>query len=376
MTRDADPPADPGGAARAVLLLLLVVAMVAGVWLGAGVTRTILTSPTLLPGPVVDSEVLYEKGLSALILDISNSDFVGQLNQGPLHVGQEEVSRILHTTYDTADTRAKAREVHSDLLSFLRSYPDEEIFRISISAERPAMADSLGRVLLEQYAALPECGLGEDLSSLISAARVRFFGESGEDFFSERHPDCRPPEIVAEEVEEGLREEIAEMADSGPESVEAFPDEEGDEDFAALVSQVNRGLFWTHPAWPVLLFLGTALGYARISRKREMGPPAAALGTGLLVYGALVLAVAPGRIGEAFEGAGTEGEASEIWAELGAHAMERTATVSGWLALLAGIGLLGAAALLRFRGAGSRPGWTPKSMPEGTPARSRGSTKA
>lgn len=345
--------ANAPGVGPLLLLLSVVACTVAGVWLGAGVARTILTAPSILAGTVVDDGVLYEKGISALILDISNSDFLGELNQGPLHVGEEDVSRILHATYDTADTRAKAREVHGHLLDFLRAYPDEEIFRISIEAERPAMADSLGRVLLEQYASLRECGAGEDLSALVSAARVRFFGGSGEAFFSEDHPDCRPPEMVAERVEEGLREEIDEMADSGPGSVEAFPSEEGDEAFADLVAQVNRALLLAHPAWPVVLFLAGAGGVAVLRREWALWVPAAALGSGLLLHGAALLVLAPGRIQEAFVDAGTEGEASEIWGELGAHVLERTATVSGWVALLAGGGLVvGAIAVRLLQGSG------------------------
>ncbi len=341
------PPAPSGWVAPVLLALLLLAPVVAGVWVGAAGARTILTVPTLLSGPVVEDGILYEKGLSALVLDISNSDFLARLNEGPLYVGQEEVSRILHITYDTSDTRAKAREVHADLVAFLREYPDEEIFRISISAERPAMADSLGRVLLDQYASLPECGLGEDLSALASAAGVRFFGGSGEEFFAEAHPDCRPPEVVAEGVEEGLREEIQEMAGSGPESVEAFPHEEGDEAFAALVAQVDRGLLLTHPAWPLFLFLAAVGGVAALRREWAYWAPVAALGSGLLLYGAGILMLAPRRIQEGFQGAGTEGEASEIWAELGARVLERTAVVSAWAALLVGTGFVAVGVLIR-----------------------------
>jgi hypothetical protein len=318
----------------------LLVALVAGLWTGVGGARFAITSSTLITPTVLEPGILYDLAVGALILDISNSDLVAGLNEGPLHIGQEDVSRVLRTTYDTTDTTAKGKEVHAGLIHFILSHPEREIFRISIARERPALADSLGRILLDRYANLPECGVGEDLGTLASAARLRLFGGSGEDFFNEQHPDCRPPDVVAEPVEEGLRAEIAGMSASGPDSLETFPEEEGDEEFAALMHRVQRGLLWTHPGWPILLLLGSMGVYALLHPRRRIDPPAAWFGVGLVVYGVLALALAPDRIRAAFQGAGTEGEASEIWGQLGSYALQRTALVSGQWATLGGLLLI------------------------------------
>lgn len=326
----------------------LLAALAAGIWMGVGGARFAVTSSALVTPTVLEPGILYDLAVGALILDISNSDLVAGLNEGPLHIGQEDVSRVLHTTYDTTDTTAKGRQVHAGLLHFIRSYPEQEIFRISIARERPGLADSLGRILLAQYTNLPDCGVGEDLSTLASAARLRLFGGSGDEFFNEQHPDCRPPDAVAEPVEEGLRTEIAEMSASGPDSLDTFPQGEGDETFAALMQQVQRGLLWTHPSWPILLLLGSLGGYALLHPRRRFDLPAACFGVGLVVYGVAALAVAPDRIRAAFLGAGSEGEASEIWGQLGSYAVQRTSIVSGTWATLAGLLLIVGIVVLRI----------------------------
>lgn len=319
-----------------VALPILLAALAAGAWLGVGGARVAVTSSSLATHAVLEPEALYDLGMKALVLDISNSDFVGRLNQGPLQVRQDMVTRILHTTYDTVETAAKAREVHGALLQFIRHFPEQEIFRVSIAEERPVLADSLGRVLLDQYGALSDCGLGDDVSSLASATRLRLFGGSGEEFFNDQHPDCRPPDVVAERVEEGLREEIAEMSASGPDSVDTFPDQAGDVEFAELVDQIRRQLLWTHPAWPVGLLIAALAGYALAHPRHKFGLPVALFGVGLMLYGVVALVLAPDRIRVAFRGTGTEGEASEIWGQLGSYAFQRTSVLSGTWAVLAG----------------------------------------
>lgn len=336
----AHTPSAPRRISPLVAVPTLLAALAAGLWMGISGARIAATSSHFITPTVLDPGILYDLGVGALILDISNSDLVTGLNQGPLHIGQEEVSRILHTTYDTTDTTTKGREVHGALLQFIRRYPEGEIFRISIEEERPVLADSLGRVLLNQYANLPDCGIGDDLSTLASAARLRLFGGSGEEFFNEQHPDCRPPDVVAERVEEGLREEIAELSASGPDSVETFPEEEGDDEFAAFMDQVHRGMFWTHPGWPILLLLAGLGGYALAHPRRRFGMPLAFLGVGLVVYGVVALAMAPDRLREALQGTGTEGEASEIWGQLGSYSFQRISIVSGSWATLAGLVLI------------------------------------
>lgn len=346
-----DPSSSRSGSRRIsplVAIPTVLAALVAGLWMGVGGARTAATSSSLVTPTVLAPGILYDLAMGALILDISNSDFLAELNQGPLHIGEDEVSRILHATYDTTDTTAKGQEVHDGLLHFIERYPEGQIFRISISEERPALADSLGAVLLAQYAALPECDLGEDLGTLADAAEVRFLGGSGEEFFNEEHPDCRPPDMVAEPVEGGLQERIAEMSASGPDSIETFPEEEGDEAFAALMDRVDRGLLWSHPGWPILLLLVALATHALLHPLRRVDLPVAFFGVGLVLYGVVARAVAPDRIREAFRGAGTQGEASEIWGQLGSYAVQRISIVSGTWATVAGLSLIIAVVVLRI----------------------------
>lgn len=329
-------------------------ALIGGVWGGIAATRTLALSSRTLVGAVLDSGRLHELATQAVTLDIANSDFLTRLNQGPVQVTREDVERILSSTFDEGDSSAKAVEVHDGLVTFFRDHTGEGIFRVSIEEERPALVDSLGQIMLQQYGALPDCGLGDDIRALWSGGRVRFFDADGEEFFAEEHPDCRPPDVVADGVEEGIAEALAEMSVSGPDSVDAFPEEADDPDFARMAGSVQRGMAWTLPVWPALLLGMAVLGHAATARRRRGVSALLAAGLGLALYGGTLLLTAPARIDASFEGAGREGHASEIWAELGHYVIGQVVQVSGTTALLVGLAVAaacgGLALALRRRG--------------------------
>ena len=318
-------------------------ALVAGIWFGVSMGQTAATATPLVTS-VLERDSLHVLGMRALVLDISHSDFIGDINRGPLTVTEDDVARVLHATYGEVDTSAKAREVHAGLVRFVRSYPEGRTFSVSIEAERPTLVDSIGRIVKGQYAALPQCGLGDDLSALLSAASIKLFGGSGEEFFHERHPDCRPPEVIASRVEEGIDLELGTMSAAGPDSVDAFPEDPSDAAFAMLMARIDRALYWTHPVWPLFLLL-VAAGVAVWGHPGWAGAAARPLvmfGVGMVLYGIAAVAILPDAIQGAFEGAGTPGEASEVWASLGRYAFQRVGRVSGLFCGILGIAILAA----------------------------------
>src|SRR5690606_20387498 len=139
---------------------------------------------------------------------------------------------------------------------------------------------------------------------------------------------------------------IEEMAASGPDSVETFPNEADDPEFAALMKRVDRGLRWSHPVWPLLLLGGVLAGSLAVGPRTLRWAPLAGSGAGLGAFGVIGVAVAPDRIEQAFQGVGTAGEASEIWGELGSYAIQRASMISGSWALIAGLVLMGISVLL------------------------------
>lgn len=298
--------------------------------------RTATTTPSLLTRTVLDPISLRRLGLRALELDIANSDYIAGVNRSPLEITVEDVSRVLNATYGETETSAKAREVHGALLGFIDRYPADSVFRISIAEQRPALADSLGRILLNEYRALPDCGFTEDVGTLFSAIEVRIFGGSGDEFFYEDHPDCRPPDVVASRVETGIQEELARTAESGPDSLDVAPDQPDDPGFTRAMETASRALAATAWWWPALLLvLAVALALA-VQATGALGRIGLGFGFGLVCYGIVAITVAPGRIESALAGRGTVGEASEVWATLGIYGFRRVAEVSGWWAIIAG----------------------------------------
>lgn len=315
---------------------LLLLAFVSGGWSGVAIVRTLLADEELLVGHVVDGAVLHRLGLDALVLDISNSGLVSDLNRGPLVLTEGHVRRVLYATYDEEDTSEKAREVHRAFFEFIEVYPERPIFAVSIADERPVLADSLGRIFVAQYSVIPDCSFGEDAGAILDAGGVALFGGSGDEFYYRDHPDCRPAEVVASRVEEGIRAEMAEMAQSGPDSVDAFPEEAGDPSFAATVEKVRRGLLFGKATWPGAILICSLAGVLFLCGSRYLWKPAFAYGAGLFVVGFVSLTWAPAKIEERFEGAGTVGEASEIWGILGHEAIQSVAAFTGLWSLMAG----------------------------------------
>jgi len=286
---------------------------------------------------VLEPAPLYGLGMRAVALDIGHSDLVANLNRGPLHVSQEDVDRILYSTFDTADITVKAKEVHAGLVRFIVGYPEARTFRISIETERPVLADSLGRLMEGQYASLPECGFGDDVSTLLSAAGLKLFGGSSEEFFHEDHPDCRPPEVIASRVQEAIQEEFETMAIAGSDSVDAFPDDPDDPGFASLMAQINRWLAATWVGWPLIFLAAAAIIALLVAPRGVRWMFFSVFGVGMVLYGAAAIILAPPRIAHRFGSAGTAGEASEVWAALGSYAFQRTTVVSGTWALAIGL---------------------------------------
>lgn len=322
-----------------------------GVWGGVALAGLTATKTSALSTVALEGDSVYRFGMQALVLDISNSDFLEGLNLGPIHVSREDVGRVMHSTFDVDDTSAKAREVHRSLSEFMGRYEQGMIFRVEIEEERPILLDSLRRVVQAQYASLPECDASNDVSTILSAIELRLFGGSGREFFNEDHPeDCRPPEIVASRVEEGISEEFRRMSATGPDSVEAFPDEGQHGDFSRLLTRVQTGFTWAHWAWPLLL-MGLAVGLYAPTKDGAARPdrwhPILAAGLGLILYGIVAIGLAPGRIQATFGEIGTEGEASEVWASLGGYIFRRIALVSGSAAILLSLALVAVALLVR-----------------------------
>ena len=71
-------------------------------------------------------------------------------------------------------------------------------------------------------------------------------------------------------------------------------------------------------------------------------------GVGVVLYGIAAVVFLPDAIQRVFEGAGTPGEASEVWASLGRYAFQRVALVSGLLCGILGIAILAAGQLLLY----------------------------
>lgn len=358
------PPARRGRTGRTVGLLgsivfsaSLLLGLAAGAWSGVALTRVIVTNPGLMVGPVLDEESLHHLGLRALILDISNSGIVEELNQGPLEITEGHVDRVIRSTYDEEDTSEKGREVHAALLEFISAYPERPIFAISVAEERPILADSLRRILLTQYQALPGCGFRDDVGVLVDAVGISLFGGSGERFFHEDHPDCRPPDLVATRVEVGIEEAMTEMAVNGPDSVDAFPEEAEDPEFAEVIALVQRALFWMQPLWPGGLLFVAVGATLLVRRSRSLGWVGAAFGGGLLVFGVLARFLAPPRIESAFVDAGTIGEASEVWGILGHRGIQGLAALSANWSLMGGalIVLIGVGMGMASRTSSARP---------------------
>lgn len=328
----------------------LFLGLVGGVWGGVALAGLATTKTSAFSRVVLEGDMLYRFGMQALVLEISNSDFLAGLNLGPIHVSRQDVGRIMHSTFDVDDTSAKARKVHRSLAEFMRRYEQGMIFRVEIAEERPILLDSLRRVVQVQYSSLPDCDVSTDLSTILSATGLKLFGGSEREFFNENHPeDCRPPEIVASRVEEGISEEFRRMSETGPDSLEAFPDDGQHGDFARLLARVQTGLTSAHWAWPLLL-VGLAVGLYAPRKDGAAGParwhPILATGLGLIFYGIVAIGFAPGRIQATFGGIGTEGEASGAWANLGGYIFRRVAVVSGLAAILLSLALVAVALLI------------------------------
>jgi hypothetical protein len=316
--------------------VLLVVALGAGVWSGVSITRTLATSSSIVTGSLLDPQRLYDLGISALSLDIINSDFVSRVNRGPARIEQADVARVLVNTYDIEDTRAKGREVHASLVGFVDEFERSGVFRVDIAEHRRPLVDSLSHILVGRYRALPECEAGTDVGVLLDAVELKLFGGSGDEFYLDEHPDCRPPGVIAGRVEDGIVSSLEEMAASGPDSIDVFPEEPADSVFAARIRTLQTATSWSGWAGPVIIAIAVfgagAIGAAGVG----LGPVLISWATGITMYGVAVSTIGRVRLRSALDGSGTVGEASEIWAELGMYALSRLTLGAGVVSALVG----------------------------------------
>lgn len=327
------------GIATAVLLVAAAV--------GSTVTRTDLFVATL------EDSAVYRLALPPIAAEIEDSDLAERINVGPFELTRVDIHQVLVQEYEPEDFLLKTREVHAGLRDYLAAYPRDTVFEISIRQHRPALARAGMIRVLSRYQRLPDCDGLEDLEVLARAGLSELFGGSDREFVEEL-PDCEPPDVVGEPVASGIQEEFRNMIVEGPDSVEAFPDED-DVEMDAYSARIDRirtltGVFgW--PPWLPLLGVGLLNGILALGSRRSSVFPegwvlllAASLG---LVALALILLRdgLPMEILEAFGGdrASLEQE-GQMWLSLGEYAVASVLEAVGRAALLMG-GVAGVGAI-------------------------------
>lgn len=349
-------PRTTSGLGIAAVLGLLGAAALGAVAVG----WTAATTPLLMT--LLEDTALYRLGMPAVAAEVAGSDVVARLNTGPLRLTREDVDRALRSHFGPEDVALKAREVHAGLVRFVRAYPRDSIFRVSIVRERPILVGPAERRVVRNYRSLPECGFATDLGVLGRAGRWKLFGDGPGTEFLETLPECRPPAPVADAVVRGVRAEFDRMLVVGEDSVDAFPDPATVDwpTFSRLVRRLQAADRFLASGAPVpllgvvLLLAATAAAGRRVRFLPEGWPLVAALGAGHLVVGlGLRAGGLPELVLSAFGGEpGRGAEVQRLWLELGAYAVDRLLVfVSGGL-LLAGavLGLGGLLAVgLRYR---------------------------
>lgn len=333
--------------------------------LAAAAVSTVATRPDLLMTSVEDT-VLYRLAIPPVAAELDDSDMAGRINTGPLRLSRKDIERILVRRFGPEDLALKAREVHAGLIRYVRTYPRDTIFRISIRRERPILARAAEDRVLERFQALPECDLDDDVDALGRAGIQKLFEGSSDREFLEGLPNCRPPDAVAEPVMEGVQNEFQRLVLEENDSVDAFPDPStGDlEGYSARITRIQTiDRFLGRAPWISLVLVGAVLLAVVAASRRTAFLPGGwallfALGVGLAVSaGFLGLEELPGRVLEAFGGRPEDGdEIRRLWLDLGAYGVRRTLHTARNLVGIPGLVLTagGAAGLIasgRSRGA-------------------------
>lgn len=212
------------GAQRALRLAsAIVVGAAAATVLAAVAVGTTATSTRLLMTELEDT-ALYRLGIPVTAAELADSDIAAEFNKGPLRLTRDDIHEILVTHFGAEDVALKAREFHSGVLRYIRAYPRDSIFRMSIRRERPILVRAAKRRMLENYRSLPDCDAATDLGILGRAGWRKLFGGGSAEAFLESLPSCHPPGPVAKPVIEGVEVEMRRMTISGADSLDAFPD--------------------------------------------------------------------------------------------------------------------------------------------------------
>ncbi len=330
-----------GGIASAVLVALAV--------LGSTATDTARVMASL------DPDELRSLGLPTLVDEIADSDAAALLNTGPLVLTRDDISRILSERYGPTAFAEKAGQIHRDLVRYLRRWPADTIFRITVASEKQELAAAASEHALTTFRSLEDCGVLQDVGVVAEAVRLRLFEhETGREFV-DGLPDCRPTGAVAGRIEEAIDAKIRELAAEGSPTVDAFPDPEED-DMTAFSRRIGT------LRWIVVLFGGgpilplAAMGLAAVLMAYRSDDPvgaaarlALAAGLSLVVIGAAASGDAAAMtIAELFGASRPDPEGRPGWIHVALLALEGVLLDAGRTTVVAGMALssLAVAALL------------------------------
>lgn len=321
---------------------------------------------------LLDSETLYQIGVAGTAREIQSIEQIEILRGTRLEINLPDLHGILSREFGQEQTDAKARQIVRELRDWVRAFPEEGgAFHIPVEDERPVLAREIEGELLERLRAGEECGLGDQIRIGWEALRDQL-GDGRSDIEVLRDlPDCRPPDPVLEPIEDQLQERMAELAEEGPASIRAFPDDPDDADFVGLMERIStlerwvgqRGFVWT--GLLLLALLATAMGaprwvrpWRRLTRRASgvraglalLAPALATAGVAVGISGLLLASHSTEEFLrlEHLTGLGEEApsESRVRWLGLAFTAIGRVTARAGWESvgvgaalLLAGVGL-------------------------------------
>jgi len=194
---------------------------------------------------LLDSEELYRIGVSGSARELQDIEELEVLRGTRLEISLPDLHQLLRGEFDREHTDGKAKQIVRELSDWVRAFPEEGgAFRIPVEEERPVLARRIEGELLERLGAGEECGLGDQIRIGWEALRDRLGDGRSEIEVLRDLPDCRPPDRVLEPIEDRLQERMTELAEEGPDSIRAFPDDEEDADFVELMDRI-----WTVERW-------------------------------------------------------------------------------------------------------------------------------